>query len=171
MPRRAATTLSAAFLAVLPVGQLAAVPLPPPVPSEVQRAMEIVVPPRGGRLSHYVNLFAGRVIVLENGKKVASTRAEFLTYLKARTGSDIAVRDLSVGNPILVAESVADFPKPRIGAVYECCFYARIASYHFASNGKVDRVSFVGNGLGWAADPGKLPDLLRSVAPPKTPDP
>lgn len=126
--------------------------MPPPHPAQIEQATKIVVPPRANDLKDYANLFADHVLVFENDKKVAGSRAEFLTYLRARTNLNVTVLHLSVGNPILVAERVADFPPPRPGVVNECCFYARIASYHLAPDGKVDRVVFIGNGLGWAAD-------------------
>lgn len=152
MGRRVAMSLLAALCAVVPPSALPAQLMPPPAPGEVEKAMAIVVPPKASHLADYVGLFAGRVAVFDNDKKVASTRAEFLTYLRARENLDVKVLHLSVGNPILVAETVADFPEPRPGVVNECCFYARLATYHLGPGGKVDRVFFIGNGAVWSAD-------------------
>jgi hypothetical protein len=90
------------------------------------------------------------VSVFEGDKKVASTRAEFLSYLQARTGLHIHPLHISYGNPILVAESVSNIPvSPKPGVIYDCCFWARVASYHLTSGGHVDRVVFLENGAYW----------------------
>lgn len=89
--------------------------------------------------------------MLEDEKKVASTRAEFLSYLRARTGLHVKVLQLSYGNPILVAEEVDNFREPQPDVVQGCCFWARLASYHFRPNGLVDRVLLIGNEGDWSS--------------------
>jgi len=152
MGRRTVVSLLAALCAVSPLNALPAQLMPPPAPGEVEKAMRIVVPPKPNQLADYVSQFADRVAVFENNKKVAGSRAEFLSYLRARKNLDVKVLHLSVGNPILVAETVADFPETRPGVVYECCFYARLATYHLGPSGRVDWVFFIGNGAVWSAD-------------------
>ena len=48
-------------------------------------------------------------------------------------------------------QSTANFPRnPTLGFVYDCFFWARVASYHLSSDGKVDRVIFLENGAYWS---------------------
>ncbi len=152
MGRYVVISLLAGLCAIVPSSAPGAQLMPPPAPGDVDKAMAIVVPPKAERLADYANLFADHVVVFENDKKVASTRTEFLSYLRARTSLDFKVLHLSVGNPIIMAETVSDFPKPRPNVVNECCIYARIGSYHLAPNGKVDRVLLIGSGAIWAGD-------------------
>ena len=127
-----------------------AAPPPPPPPGAVEKATAIVVPPSADGLADYAKLFADNVSVFEGDKKVAGDRTEFLSYLRARTGLRIKPLHVSYGNPILVAETVSNFPRDRVpGVVYDCCFWARVASYHMDSGGLVDRVVFLENGAYW----------------------
>ena len=96
-------------------------------------AITLTVPPRENSLSNYVNLFTEGVVVLEDEKKVASNRAEFLSYLRARTGLHVKVLQLSYGNPILVAEEVDNFREPQPDVVQGCCFWAGLASLRIIS--------------------------------------
>lgn len=148
MPCRVAIGLLVSTL--LPLGALPAAPPPPPPPGAVEKADSIVSPPTEAGLATYVNLFTPDVGVFEGDKKVSSTRAEFLAYLRSQTGLHFKVLHVSYGNPILVAETVSNFPEVRQpGAVYDCCFWARVATYHLAAGGGVDRVVFLENGAYW----------------------
>jgi hypothetical protein len=111
--------------------------------------MALAVPPREDRLANYVNLFADNVEVFEDDTKVASSRDQFLAYLRSRNGLHVRVLQLSVGNPLLVTEEVDNFQPFRRDVIQDCCNWARLATYHFGQSGKVDRVSLVGNGRGW----------------------
>lgn len=130
--------------------QLIAAPPPPPLPEAIERASAIVTPPDASELVEYSKRFAENVSVREGDKSVASTRAEFLSYLQARTGLHIRPLHISYGNPILVAETVSNIPGHREpNVVYDCCFWARVASYHLSAGGQVDRVVFLENGAYW----------------------
>lgn len=138
------------LLVVAPLHALAAAPPPPPPPGAIEKAAAIVVPPTEAGLSDYANLFTEDVSVFEGDRRVAGNRAELLAYLRARTGLHFKVLHVSYGNPILVAETVSNFPDVRQpGVVYDCCFWARVATYHMAPGGGVDRVVFLENGADW----------------------
>ena len=148
---RSRTTIAVfGFFLIAPLNDLPAAPPPPPKPGAVEKATAIVIPPSEGGLPDYANLFTENVSVFEGDRKVAGNRAEFLDYLRARTGLHFKVLHVSYGNPILVAETVSNFPEVRQpGVVYDCCFWARVATYHLAPGGGVDRVVFLENGAYW----------------------
>jgi hypothetical protein len=150
MRRRVAVSFLTGVSVLLPLGASSAAPPPPPPPGAIERATAIVLPPDENGLADYANLFAEDVVIFEGDKKMASTRAEFLSYLRARIGLHVKPLHISYGNPILVAETVSNFPRnPMPGVVYDCCFWARVASYHLARNGRVDQVRFLENGAYW----------------------
>lgn len=151
MGRRVAMGLLIGFSCVVAYAAVRAAPLPPPHLARLAQAIAIAVPPKESSLTDYVNLFAEDIVVLDDDKQVASTRPEFLSYLRARTGLHVKVLQLSYGNPILVAEEVDNFREPRPDVVQDCCFWARLASYHFGPSGLVDRVLLIGNEMGWAS--------------------
>jgi hypothetical protein len=151
MMHRFAVSVLSGLMVVVP-SQLFAAPPPPPPPGAFQKATAIAIQPKEDGLADYTKLFADDVVVLEGDKKVASDRAGFLTYLRARARLHQKVLHLSIGNPILVVETISDFPEhPPAGVFYDCCYWARIASYHLDSSGKVDRVLFLQNGSYWGA--------------------
>ena len=101
-------------------------------------------------MADYVKLFADDVVVVEGDTKVASNRAEFLAYLRARPSMNVRPLRVSYGNPILVVESVNNYPDHwEQATVRDCCSWARVASYHLDPGGLVDRVLFLGNGTYW----------------------
>ena len=74
-------------------------------------------------------------------------RRKLLSYLKERTGLHARILHVSYGNPIMVAETISNFPTdPKPGVVYDFCFWARLATYHMSPGGLVDRVTFLENG-------------------------
>lgn len=132
------------------VDRAAAAPPPPPPPGAIDRANAILQMPRQGDLAPYISQFADDVTLVDKGQILARGRDELGRYLRDRQRLTITLLDASYGNPIMASESVSNMPDAGVpGVVYDCCFWARVATYHLNDAGKVDRVEFIENGAYW----------------------
>lgn len=132
-------------------------PLPPPPPGAVERANAILNPPIADGLPAYGSLFADDVKVFDNNHLVASSRQEWLAYLRPQLSLRVIPHRVSYGNPIMVAETVSSMPEHVTpGVVIDCCGWARIVLYHLGEDGRVKDVSFFENGTYWG--PPESPD-------------
>lgn len=127
-----------------------AAPPPPPPPGAIERADAIIAMPREGDLAGYMARFARDVTLTERDAVVARGRDALARYFEDHRQLRITVLDVSYGNPIMVAERVSTIPDGRDPrAIYDCCFWARVATYHLNAAGEVDRIAFIENDAYW----------------------
>ena len=132
------------------IGVSSAAPPPPPPPGAIGRADAILRAPRRGDLAGYVGQFADDATLIEKGQIVARGKGELLRYFQEHQRLTVTVLDASYGNPIMASESVSNMPDAAVpGVVIDCCFWARLATYHLDDAYKVDRIEFIENGATW----------------------
>jgi hypothetical protein len=142
--------LAAATAGLVVARASGAAPPPPPPPGAIERAEAVLHVPRHGELAAYVDRFSRNVVLDDGVAPPVRGHDALLRYLRERQLLRVEVLEVSYGNPIMAAERVSNFPEdPRPGAVYDCCFWARMAIYHLDEGGRVDRVQFVENGAYW----------------------
>jgi hypothetical protein len=138
-----------------------AVPNPPPPPQAREVSDQLASTFADHDLAAYERLFAPGVHVYEDGKLVASDRADWIAIVAKELRGPLKVqRNLNApsASQILVAETLSNYATPTDHRVSDFCIWARIGRYVLNDDYKIIDVRFLSDAVAhWQSaspDPG-----------------